>query len=212
MNETVRGLLSRARDRVTRSRPYHKNDQAWVEQKNGAVVRRHRRLPSPGGPRGRRGALRGSTRVAALRELLPALLQVGLEDAPGRQGAQELPRTRNAMREAPGFRCRDRRDEGSAASGGRRTRPVATSGGNPSHSASPRDDRLWSVIPPAWTFWQQPRRISHWSGYGVATGRSARHTSTRATAGAGLAYAERPIRDRLAACARVARGRAGPRR
>jgi hypothetical protein len=24
----------------TRSRPYHKNDQAWVEQKNGAVVRR----------------------------------------------------------------------------------------------------------------------------------------------------------------------------
>jgi len=25
---------------VTRSRPYHKNDQAWVEQKNGAVVRR----------------------------------------------------------------------------------------------------------------------------------------------------------------------------
>jgi hypothetical protein len=24
----------------TRSRPYHKNDQAWIEQKNGAVVRR----------------------------------------------------------------------------------------------------------------------------------------------------------------------------
>ena len=31
----------------TRSRPYHKNDQAWIEQKNGAVVRRfvgYRRL------------------------------------------------------------------------------------------------------------------------------------------------------------------------
>jgi hypothetical protein len=25
---------------MTRSRPYHKNDQAWIEQKNGAVVRR----------------------------------------------------------------------------------------------------------------------------------------------------------------------------
>lgn len=25
---------------LTRSRPYHKNDQAWIEQKNGAVVRR----------------------------------------------------------------------------------------------------------------------------------------------------------------------------
>src|SRR5580698_11600851 len=24
----------------TRSRPYHKNDQAWIEQKNGSVVRR----------------------------------------------------------------------------------------------------------------------------------------------------------------------------
>jgi len=31
----------------TRCRPYRKNDQAWVEQKNGAVVRRivgYRRL------------------------------------------------------------------------------------------------------------------------------------------------------------------------
>ena len=32
---------------LTRSRPYHKNDQAWIEQKNGSVVRRltgYRRL------------------------------------------------------------------------------------------------------------------------------------------------------------------------
>ena len=25
---------------LTRSRPYRKNDQAWIEQKNGAIVRR----------------------------------------------------------------------------------------------------------------------------------------------------------------------------
>jgi hypothetical protein len=25
---------------LTRSRPYRKNDQAWIEQKNGAVVRK----------------------------------------------------------------------------------------------------------------------------------------------------------------------------
>src|SRR4029079_15489953 len=34
----------------TRSRPYHKNDQAWIEQKNGSVVRRlvgYRRLWRP---------------------------------------------------------------------------------------------------------------------------------------------------------------------
>jgi len=33
--------------KFTRSRPYHKNDQAWIEQKNGSVVRRlvgYRRL------------------------------------------------------------------------------------------------------------------------------------------------------------------------
>ncbi len=36
---------------LTRSRPYRKNDQAWVEQKNGSVVRRlvgYRRLEGPG--------------------------------------------------------------------------------------------------------------------------------------------------------------------
>jgi hypothetical protein len=33
---------------LTRSRPYRKNDQAWIEQKNGAIVRKllgYRRLP-----------------------------------------------------------------------------------------------------------------------------------------------------------------------
>jgi hypothetical protein len=40
INET---LLSYCRDQkieFTRSRPYQKNDQAWIEQKNGAVIRR----------------------------------------------------------------------------------------------------------------------------------------------------------------------------
>jgi hypothetical protein len=40
INETVLEYC-RAHDiEFTRSRPHHKNDQAWVEQKNGAVVRR----------------------------------------------------------------------------------------------------------------------------------------------------------------------------
>ena len=47
LNDTVLGFC-RAHDiEFTRSRPYRKNDQAWVEQKNGAVVRRfvgYRRL------------------------------------------------------------------------------------------------------------------------------------------------------------------------
>ena len=40
MNETVKNYCEEARLVFTRCRPYRKNDQAWVEQKNGAVVRR----------------------------------------------------------------------------------------------------------------------------------------------------------------------------
>ena len=39
MNETVRDYCLEAGAEFTRCRPYRKNDQAWVEQKNGAVVR-----------------------------------------------------------------------------------------------------------------------------------------------------------------------------
>jgi len=47
MNETVRDYCQTAGIELTRCRPYRKNDQAFVEQKNGAVVRRivgYRRL------------------------------------------------------------------------------------------------------------------------------------------------------------------------
>jgi len=39
MNVTVRDYCKEAGVEFTRCRPYRKNDQAWVEQKNGAVVR-----------------------------------------------------------------------------------------------------------------------------------------------------------------------------
>lgn len=47
MNEVVAAYCTQHGISRTRSRPYHKNDQAWVEQKNGSVVRRlvgYRRL------------------------------------------------------------------------------------------------------------------------------------------------------------------------
>jgi hypothetical protein len=40
MNETVKAYCVETGLVFTRCRPYHKNDQAWVEQKNGTVVRR----------------------------------------------------------------------------------------------------------------------------------------------------------------------------
>jgi hypothetical protein len=47
VNETVLAYCQESGVEFTRSRPYRKNDQAWVEQKNGSVVRRlvgYRRL------------------------------------------------------------------------------------------------------------------------------------------------------------------------
>lgn len=40
INETVVDYCKERKIELTRSRPYKKNDQAWVEQKNGSVVRR----------------------------------------------------------------------------------------------------------------------------------------------------------------------------
>lgn len=40
INETLVDYCDRQGLELTRSRPYRKNDQAWVEQKNGAIVRR----------------------------------------------------------------------------------------------------------------------------------------------------------------------------
>jgi hypothetical protein len=40
MNDTLWDYCQEQSIVFTRSRAYHKNDQAWVEQKNGAVVRK----------------------------------------------------------------------------------------------------------------------------------------------------------------------------
>jgi hypothetical protein len=40
INEVLTGFCTRHSIEFTRSRPHQKNDQAWVEQKNGSVVRR----------------------------------------------------------------------------------------------------------------------------------------------------------------------------
>jgi len=38
LNETVQSYCKEAGVEFTRCRPYRKNDQAWVEQKNGSIV------------------------------------------------------------------------------------------------------------------------------------------------------------------------------
>jgi hypothetical protein len=73
----------------TRSRPYRKNDNCYVEQKNWPVVRQqvgYARYDTRRA-RGPPGALPGAP---AVRELLPAPDEAHLKDPPGRQGGQAL--------------------------------------------------------------------------------------------------------------------------
>jgi hypothetical protein len=63
MNEGVFDYCRRHGIKITRSRAYRKNDQAWIEQKNGSVVRR---MPVPTEP--------------SVCELLSAVLQAAFED------------------------------------------------------------------------------------------------------------------------------------
>ena len=47
INENLQSYCEKQKIEFTRSRPYKKNDQAWIEQKNGSVIRRfvgHQRL------------------------------------------------------------------------------------------------------------------------------------------------------------------------
>ena len=90
---TARRTTSSSRGR----RPHRKNDQAWVEQKNGAVVRRlvgYGRLEGIRPARSARPAVHG---IAAVRELLPAVVQARREDAGRRPCPQAIPRARDAV-------------------------------------------------------------------------------------------------------------------
>lgn len=62
MNDTLWDFSQQRGIKLTRSRAYHKNDQAWVEQKNGAVVRKLIGY----------GRLEGLAAMAALRRLYEA--------------------------------------------------------------------------------------------------------------------------------------------
>jgi hypothetical protein len=81
----------------TRCRPYQKNDQAWVEQRNGAVVRRivgYRRFTGLDAAATPCTALQSG---AVVRELLPALLQAGAEVTSKGEGAEESLSTSDAL-------------------------------------------------------------------------------------------------------------------
>ena len=104
MNETVaaycreHGIPVHALSPVSQERSGVGGAEEWVRRASA------RRLPPAGGSRRRRGPLPPVRRLSAFREFLSALLQVGVEGTGGRQGSEDVPRPRNALRETPGVR------------------------------------------------------------------------------------------------------------
>ena len=97
MNDVVVPWCRAQKIEVTRSRAYKKNDQAFVEQKNGAVVRR---LVGYGRFDGVETATRDGASLrggASARELLPAVVQAEGEASRGRKGHQALSRAGDAL-------------------------------------------------------------------------------------------------------------------
>ena len=115
MNETVAAYCRDARDSVHAVSPVSQERsgvggaEEWVRRASA------RRLPPAGGSRRRRGPLAPVRRLSALREFLSALLQIGVQGARGREGPEDVPRPRNAVRETPGLRRDPRRHEEASA-------------------------------------------------------------------------------------------------
>jgi hypothetical protein len=96
VNEAMIQYCLRNGIELTRSRPYRKNDQAWIEQKNGAVVRNSSVIA------GLKASLRRKRAaplwgIAPIRELLPTFVQAGGETQARRAGEQALPSTQDAV-------------------------------------------------------------------------------------------------------------------
>ena len=99
VNETVREYCRDSGIVFTRCRPWRKNDQAFVERKNGARPP-HRRLPPPRGSGSRGRAIPALHDDEAVRELLPALVQAGVEAARWCPCQQALPCAGHALPKA----------------------------------------------------------------------------------------------------------------
>ena len=184
MNETVAAYCRAHGIPCTRSRPYHKNDQAWVEQKNGSVVRRlvgYRRLEGL-------AAAAALSRLYAASRLFVNFFQPSFKLASKTRVGAKVRKTYHAP-ETPyarllALRGHHRRDEGSLASGGR-----CNSTRYGSWRRSEPCNTTWRHWPPARPpTWRRATRAASTAfsraGHGVATRRGPRHPSPRAQTGA----------------------------
>jgi hypothetical protein len=110
INDTVVDYCRERALQFTRSRAYRKNDQAWIEQKNGAVVRR---LVGYGRLQGRAATMALAWTLCsgpAVCELFSAVVQARIEDARGFPRDQALLGSDDTLRAASRFRLPQRSD------------------------------------------------------------------------------------------------------
>ena len=192
MNETVRDYCRRPGIEFTRCRPYRKNDQAWVEQKNGAVVRRivgYRRFE------GLEAAARAGPALrvgAAVRELLPALVQAGGEgSATGAQVTKRYHAPATPCSAAAGGPAGRRRRSPADRGAGSDARSGSAAARDPGGAAAAGGDRR-----PAGAAGRRPARRRRWRSSWPGCGRHGRSGEVRPTA------QPKPVAKRLATPAR----------
>ena len=182
MNETVAAYCHAHGIPCTRSRPYHKNDQAWVEQKNGAVVRRlvgYRRLEGL-------AAAAALSRLYAASRLFVNFFQPSFKLASKiRLGAKvrktyHAPETPYAKLLACAAVTDEMKDRLRAVADP--TRPVTAAGGDPIGATPLGGTGRRPDHPPGARARGQPRWLSRRIGHGVATRRGPRHPSPHAQA------------------------------
>ncbi len=98
MNGTVRDYCAAEKIEFTRCRPYRKNDQAHVEQKNGEIVRRMVGYRRYEGVAAAQQLAKLYFPGAPIRERLPAMLQACRENAQRFPGEEALSQAVDAVR------------------------------------------------------------------------------------------------------------------
>ena len=206
LNEVLIGFCKEHGIELTRSRPYRKNDQAWVEQKNGAVVRR---LVGYGRLEGMPGAGSAGAPVlggAPVRERVPAVVQARREDTGRRPRPQALPRAGDAVCAVTRLGHGSRRDEGPSAGAGRNTGSARVAGRDPCGSTSSGRTGCGLDGSSDAATRCRPRRLSAELGAGLARWRGAADAPASQETAATLAYSAGSVRDDVAPCRRVAGG------
>ena len=206
LNEVLIGFCKEHGIEFTRSRPFRKNDQAWVEQKNGAVVRR---LVGYGRLEGMPGA-DALARLYSAARLFVNVFQPSFKLAEktrvGARVHKAIPRAGDTMCAVARLGQNSRRDEGPSTGAARHAGSARAVGRDPRGSTSPGSPGRRCDGPSDAATRCRPRRVSTKSGAGLARRRGAADAPASQETAATLAYPARPVRDDVAPCRRVAGG------